>query len=322
MLHIRHGSPSLRRGAHDGRQYNLVDIAELVLKYLRTLAWPAVAFGAIWTLRTQLRAAVARVTRVETLAGSIEFAAEVREVLNQAESAADADQPPNVPVPPPWGQPQYPSAPGPAPPAPVEEPAYRPQPSGPTQSDRRYRTPPYGPAAPQPRTPQNEPPPFPAQQPSTEGQSPWPSGYGYPQPYAPSPAQPVARGGPNIRADASRPSPRLQALRDLRDTADNSPTRAIVEAWDILYGICNDVIASFEVNDPHTQFPGRRNAAVVVRRLVSLGLRRESVTVFARLQDLRNRAAHLDTSVTPVAARDFIDSCLALAREVEALTKR
>ncbi|MFB7113326.1 hypothetical protein [Streptomyces sp. NPDC056190] len=104
--------------------------------------------------------------------------------------------------------------------------------------------------------------------------------------------------------------------------ADASPVRAIIEAWDILYSICNDAVASFETNNLRTQLPGHQNAPAINRQLELLGLSRESVSVFDRLRDLRNRAAHLDRGVTPVAARDFVDSCLTLAREVEALTNR
>ncbi|WP_181806111.1 hypothetical protein [Streptomyces shenzhenensis] len=68
--------------------------------------------------------------------------------------------------------------------------------------------------------------------------------------------------------------------------------------------------------------PSRRSAAAVGRRLELLGLSREAADVFDRLRELRDRAAHRATDVTPVAARDFVDSCLTLAREIEALADR
>ena len=104
--------------------------------------------------------------------------------------------------------------------------------------------------------------------------------------------------------------------------ADIAPLRAIIDAWEIFNSLCNDVIASFEVEGMNAQPSIHRNVATVDRQLQMLGLSRESVVVFDRLRGLRNRAAHMGTDVTPVAARDFIDSCLTLAREVEALASR
>ncbi|NJP75639.1 hypothetical protein HCJ99_33705, partial [Streptomyces sp. C1-2] len=90
-----------------------MEVAELVLKYVRVLVWPVVTLVLVWSLRAQLRAALTRMTRVETPAGAIEFAAEAREVLDQAQGAADAT-PPALPVPPLPGPP-LPSAEWPAP---------------------------------------------------------------------------------------------------------------------------------------------------------------------------------------------------------------
>ncbi len=313
----------------------------MVLKYLRALAWPAVTFAAIWTLRAQLRAAVARMTRVETLAGSIEFAAEVRDVLNQAESAADIDQSPSATYhdhqayPPPWQQPVQP-APDNDDMATEEELASVPQQGDTAHSDRRYPPPPphpqpgpmpAGPPTDTSQGPEPEPSPWwprPQPQPSVpEEQPPWQSGYGYPPAYRlPAPPKPPALGGAADGADVSRPSRRFDALRNLRYVADASPLTAVLEAWEIIYSLSSDVIATFEGDGPYPQPSSRRSPATVGHRLELLGLSRESVAVFDRLRDLRNRAAHRATDVTHVAARDFVDSCLTLAREIEALANR
>ncbi|WP_208884958.1 MULTISPECIES: hypothetical protein [unclassified Streptomyces] len=63
----------------------MVEIAELVLKYVQALVWPGVTVGCVWVLRHQLTEALKRMSRVETPAGSIEFAAAARDVLDEAE---------------------------------------------------------------------------------------------------------------------------------------------------------------------------------------------------------------------------------------------
>jgi hypothetical protein len=97
-----------------------VEIAELVLKYVQALVWPLITLTLVYILRAHLRDAFARMTRVETPAGSTEFAVEARDVLNQAESVGDGAGP--VPpgrrprqahgVPPPAPPSYQPAAPG------------------------------------------------------------------------------------------------------------------------------------------------------------------------------------------------------------------
>ena len=298
-----------------------------MLKYLRVLVWPTVTLAAIWTLRAQLRAAVERMTRVETVAGSIEFAAEARDVLNRAENAAAADQPPAAPYngllsypPQPWQPP--PGAPAGQDAAADAEPVPVPQ-----QGDAARNDLPSPPPLPFPQQAPGggEPPAGEPAGPSPEA-PPW--SYGYPPqpryeyplvyPFPPGPRQPAPGGGYD-GVEAGRRSQRLQDLRHLRYTAGDSPLTAVLDAWEILYGLVLDVTASAEEASPRPQPPSRRSAATAGRQLQVLGLSRESGDVFDRLRDLRNRAAHRVTDVTPVAARDFVESCLALAREIEML---
>ncbi|MGG7608866.1 hypothetical protein ACQ5JZ_05440 [Streptomyces sp. ZG43] len=50
-----------------------MEIAELVLKYIQALSWPIVILVLIWCLRRHLAGAIARLSRVDTPAGSMEF---------------------------------------------------------------------------------------------------------------------------------------------------------------------------------------------------------------------------------------------------------
>ncbi|MFJ7782202.1 hypothetical protein ACIQY8_05740 [Streptomyces albidoflavus] len=50
-----------------------METAELVLKYIQALSWPIVVLVLIWCLRRHLAGAIARLSRVDTPAGSLEF---------------------------------------------------------------------------------------------------------------------------------------------------------------------------------------------------------------------------------------------------------
>lgn len=60
-------------------------IAELVLEYLDALVWPVVTVVLVWMVRAQIQQAFGRLTRLETPAGTLEFAAESRAVRDQAD---------------------------------------------------------------------------------------------------------------------------------------------------------------------------------------------------------------------------------------------
>jgi hypothetical protein len=253
----------LSRG-HHGR----VKIAELVLQYVRALVWPVVTLALVWFLRAQLRAAVARMTRVETPAGAIEFAVEARDVLNQAARAARAGQlsGDGVPVP-----------------EPVPVPGQSQQPRGGGANS------PWAP------------PPSPS--------SPPPASYGGP----PAPQGRGRGGGP--------PPTWRQELRNARDMADASPVGAVTTAWNALYALCADVLATVDHQDHPSGLPRPVDPVEVERALVSVGLSSSAVTVFTRLRQLSSRAAQGAGEVTSGAARDFVDSCLTVAREVDALRR-
>ncbi|MEU5451925.1 DUF4145 domain-containing protein [Streptomyces californicus] len=65
-----------------------MDVAKLVLEYVKVLAWPAFAASLLWILRSKIKEVVDRLTRVETPAGSAEFAAAAAHVLDEVEETA------------------------------------------------------------------------------------------------------------------------------------------------------------------------------------------------------------------------------------------
>lgn len=77
--------------------HGVVEIAELVLKYVEALTWPLVTVGLVWGLRRHVQAAFTRMTRLETPAGAIEFTSDARDVRFEAEELAttpgEADEP-------------------------------------------------------------------------------------------------------------------------------------------------------------------------------------------------------------------------------------
>jgi hypothetical protein len=70
-----------------------VEIAELVLKYLQALVWPGVVITLAVAFRRQLAEAFKRVTRLETVAGSLEFAEQALEAREDAQDLADGGLP-------------------------------------------------------------------------------------------------------------------------------------------------------------------------------------------------------------------------------------
>jgi hypothetical protein len=66
-----------------------VRVAEIVLEYLKGLAWPAVAGVLIFLLRDHLGGLVGRIQTISTPAGGLEFAADVNQLHSAAVEAAD-----------------------------------------------------------------------------------------------------------------------------------------------------------------------------------------------------------------------------------------
>jgi hypothetical protein len=71
----------------DGR----VRVAEIVLEYLKGLAWPVVAVVLIFLLRDHLGGLVGRIQTISTPAGGLEFAADVNQLHSAAVEAADSN---------------------------------------------------------------------------------------------------------------------------------------------------------------------------------------------------------------------------------------
>ncbi|KIF75872.1 hypothetical protein QR77_22230 [Streptomyces sp. 150FB] len=264
-------------------------IAELVLKYIQALAWPLVTLGLAWVLRGQIRGAFARMTRLETPAGAIDFAAEVREVLVQADAAAGVAGSGGPPFSVGSGNPY----------ASVGEPSYGGY--GSTGGDGRPQ-PPYeeapGGGSPQPQPAQPE------TQPRGGGAPPVPPPYGRPGPLAPAPDEYP------IPAPYPYPSPRpvFGGLREARELVSLSPARAVISAWNTLNDFCVEVILRRSGGRPVSP-----RGTEIADALKAAGLSRESVAVLGRLTRLRNRAAHDADTVTARAALDFLDTCQKMA---------
>lgn len=105
-----------------------MDKAELVLEYIKVLAWPAVIGGALIAFRVQIGAKIESLSRVSTPIGDADFDREAKALEQQADAAAarqDAQRPPEPPEPGPdtelGGGPKQPTPPS-QPPATAEAP--------------------------------------------------------------------------------------------------------------------------------------------------------------------------------------------------------
>ncbi|MER0481598.1 hypothetical protein ABR737_25225 [Streptomyces sp. Edi2] len=68
-----------------------MEVAKLVLKYIEALVWPLVTVVLVWALRGHIQGALARMTRLETPAGAVEFATNAREMRQEAEGLAQGE---------------------------------------------------------------------------------------------------------------------------------------------------------------------------------------------------------------------------------------
>ncbi|MEW2351461.1 hypothetical protein AB0904_27810 [Streptomyces sp. NPDC006684] len=64
-------------------------VAELILKYVQALTWPFVVAALAWHWRRQLASAIGRLSRIETPAGSVEFAQGVLAAREAADEVAE-----------------------------------------------------------------------------------------------------------------------------------------------------------------------------------------------------------------------------------------
>lgn len=218
-----------------------MEIAELVLKYVQTLAWPMVTLAGVWVLRGQIRGAFTRVTRLETPVGAIEFSTDARDARQEAEELA-------------------------------------------ALGDQEERQP-----------QQREEEPHPEPEPAADDEQPRP---------------------------APPPPPLYTDFRRARYMAEASPVGAVVTASQALER------RAAEVLERHPGALGRSFAMRVgrppmlpelIQGLERAGLSESAVRVMHRLHILRNQAVHDEGTVTPVAALDFVDTCVIIARELDAM---
>jgi hypothetical protein len=95
-----------------------------------------------------------------------------------------------------------------------------------------------------------------------------------------------------------------------------SPVGAVVTAWNALERLCLDVLEGGPVAPPRAGSTVEMGFA-----LAAAGLSPGALDVYERLRVLRDRAVHGAGDVTAGAARDFVDSCRAVGREVAALRR-
>ncbi|MGP3979164.1 hypothetical protein ACTWQF_35185 [Streptomyces sp. 8N114] len=281
-----------------------MDMAELVLKYVEAVIWPLVTLTVAWYLRAYLREAFARMTRIETPAGAIEFEAEARQLRERAEEMGSTapygwtQQP--WPAPPPQQQPvPPPTAPEPTPfPGQAQQPGPAQQPVPPPATTR--------PPAPAP-APEAEPGPAFELEPDFDSEpgQPWstverePGTETQPNPPAPKPLAPAP--GPFAAA---------AVFGEAWEIVDSSPVGALATAWATLTERLHAALPPLA--DPR---PGKE-APVLRRRLLLIGAPPDTVTVFDGLRRLRETAVRDRTPVTAGAARNYITGCERLIEKI------
>ncbi|MFJ1999003.1 hypothetical protein [Streptomyces asiaticus] len=65
-----------------------MEVARLILMYVKAVIWPVTAVVVAWLLRRQVGTTVSRMTRLETPVGAVEFAAEAQVLRERAEEGA------------------------------------------------------------------------------------------------------------------------------------------------------------------------------------------------------------------------------------------
>ncbi|MFE7937529.1 hypothetical protein ACFU46_09210 [Streptomyces griseoincarnatus] len=90
---LRDEAVELQRGKSDLRLDGHVAVAELILKYVEALVWPVVTLVLAWAGRQHLKRAFARMTRLETPAGAIEFAEEARRTYDESREQTSSSPP-------------------------------------------------------------------------------------------------------------------------------------------------------------------------------------------------------------------------------------
>ncbi|CAL9623836.1 hypothetical protein SUDANB6_05924 [Streptomyces sp. enrichment culture] len=96
---------------------------------------------------------------------------------------------------------------------------------------------------------------------------------------------------------------------------DAAPAGAVATAWNALHALCIDVVTA-------VGFPAPSHPPEFGARLTSLGASPYTVMVIERLHRLSADALREPAAVTPNAARDYVDACLAAAQKVERLRQQ
>ncbi|MFC9701031.1 hypothetical protein ACFTWD_10100 [Streptomyces sp. NPDC056943] len=285
-----------------------MEIAELVLKYLETLVWPAVTVGLVWSLRSHIGSAFGRMTRLETPAGAIEFAEEARAARLEAEQLREG----------PDGRSRTEE----------EDPSDRTQPGRPGRQRPRA-----GPSRPRsdfddwddegaentgPTPPSDDDAGYPWDLPDrnrdrdrgSDGSSatkpgPAPSEA---RPTVPAPqSREVVGALPPVAAQRRRRHlPAFEAWSRETDFArsltSEAPRAAVLRAWESL----ERLVASLT---------GVRGAGATVQALEGWGASSGTLQLVRNLTRLRNEAAH-DRPVAPSAAHDYVSSCEIAGKEL------
>ncbi|MFF2009157.1 hypothetical protein ACFVWY_08800 [Streptomyces sp. NPDC058195] len=276
-----------------------MEIAKLVLEYVKVLAWPLTALGLVWALRTQIKDAFGRLTRVETPAGTAEFAQDVRDVRDEAEELAHAST---------IDEPKTSSAAVPAPASPPDaESGSGPGPEAEAEAEGTSRVLPADQNSGQPEHPH-----------SPNALTQWL-------------AEETRRNGPGalqlmldyltqarVNSTAAYRVSHDDPFHEAMVAAPASPVGAVITAWTTLEFLCLDLLRERGQQEPervHT--PADR----LMQELRRLGLGEGVLDVFRQLRELRNQAVHKPKAVTTYAAQDFVRSCRNVAAAVRQLSQ-
>ncbi|MBF4135605.1 MULTISPECIES: hypothetical protein [Streptomyces] len=124
-------------------------------------------------------------------------------------------------------------------------------------------------------------------------------------------------GGDGPYRSGPLPPPQRDPFQDALDLAADSPVRAVALAWERLVACALDVLETR--GRPLGPQPYAHSTEQIRGWLAGLGLPVEAQGVHIGLQALWNQAFQHPEAVTPAAARDYVRSCRALAREIREL---
>lgn len=250
-----------------------VDIAELVLRYVRALAWPLAVVVIVVLFRHTIRATVSRLTELSGAGVSAKFQSEAESMAVRAVAAAG--RPPEI------GYPPLPAFPPPYVPA-QPPPEYRPPAEAPPQTG------PPGPDADvtgaQRPDPAPEPPAVPP--PSTD---PW----SQPQPaadHAEPPLPPFGQPFPLEYTARALVQSRFAAARTL---VESQPDSAVRLAWAEVERAIGEMAYGGSAQSP-------------AERVAALGVAGEVPELVRELDRMRGDAAARPDAVTPAAGRAYV----------------